>query len=170
MAFLLYLVVYCLKSCHIHCVTRACWCISIGSADELGRRNACRLTLLSGLLWSSDGQWHRGESVRISRGRREQHGLPLRWCAHYTRHKNTTHRGSTAFQTSFVLKSMWCLSLNASVRNYIAGVFNHFTVTTRGVTIKWQIFGCLNYIPKLLKHQSVTFLKPDFRTNLWFSK
>lgn len=38
MAFLLYLVVYCLKSCHIHCVTYACWCISIGSADELGQR------------------------------------------------------------------------------------------------------------------------------------
>lgn len=73
MAFLLYLVVYCLKSCHIHCVTHACWCISIGSADELVRRNVYCFTLLSSLLWSSDGQWHRGESVYISHG--QQHSL-----------------------------------------------------------------------------------------------
>lgn len=57
MASLLYLVVYCLKSCHIRCVTHACWCISIGSADELGQRNVSCFTLLSSLRWSSDGQW-----------------------------------------------------------------------------------------------------------------
>lgn len=41
MAFLLYLVVYCLKSCHIRCVTRTRRRIYIGAVDEAGQRNVC---------------------------------------------------------------------------------------------------------------------------------
>lgn len=59
MVFLLYLVVYCLKSCHIHYVTRSCWCISIGVCSPTGPEEW-------ELLWSLDGQWHHSHGDVIS--------------------------------------------------------------------------------------------------------